>query len=138
MTANILMDTHAAILLATGQPIHEAALDQLSAARKAGHPIHVSPITAWEIGKLSASGKIALTQPPLSWFNALVMLPGVSLSTLPPDALIDASFLPDDPPRAPVDRILIATARFHGLGLMTRNQKILSYGKKGHVLTIAC
>ena len=138
MSAAILLDTCAAIWISTGQALHRDALNRLAVARKAGQPIYVSPMTAWEIGRLVASGRIALTQTPLSWFSTLLALPGLALAPQPPDVLVESSFLPDDPPRDPVDRIMIATARFHGFSLMTRDRHILAFGQMGHVLTITC
>ncbi len=37
----------------------------------------------------------------------------------------------------PTDRLLIATARIGGFTLVTRDQKILDYGKAGHVYVLA-
>lgn len=138
MAPAILLDTCAAIWIATGAKIRPEALESLAASRAAGHTIQVSPMTAWEIGRLTASGRITLTQTPLSWFRSLTTLPGVALAELAPDVLIESSFLPGAPPRDPIDRIMIATARFHGLSLMTRDKAILAFAEKGHLQAIAC
>jgi PIN domain nuclease of toxin-antitoxin system len=55
-----------------------------------------------------------------------------------PEILIDAVELPGTPPNDPADRFLIATARQHGLRLVTRDALILAYGQGGHVLTLEC
>lgn len=138
MAAPILLDTCAAIWIANGDRIAPEALDRLADAREAGQPVHVCPMTAWEIGQLVASRRIALAQSPAGWFRALTGLPGIALAPMPPDVLIDASFLPDEPPRDPVDRIMIAAARHHGYQLMTRDRQILAFAARGHLQAIAC
>lgn len=138
MAAPILLDTCAAIWLANGDRIAPEALEKLADAREAGQSIHVCPMTAWEIGLLAAAGKIALAQSPAGWFRALTGLPGIALAPMPPEALIESSFLPDEPPRDPVDRIMIAMARHHGYRLMTRDRLILAFAARGHLQAIAC
>lgn len=138
MALPILLDTCAAIWIANGDRIAPEALERLADAREAGQSIYICPMTAWEIGLLVASRKIALAQSPAAWFRALAALPGVALAAMPPEALIDSSFLPDEPPRDPVDRIMIAMARHHGYQLMTRDRLILSFAARGHLQAIAC
>jgi PIN domain nuclease of toxin-antitoxin system len=43
-----------------------------------------------------------------------------------------------NPPKDPVDRILIATARRHRWKLITRDRRILDYGARGFVSVLAC
>jgi len=62
----------------------------------------------------------------------------VELAQLTPETLIASSFLPGRPPRDPVDRILIATAREYGLVLMTRDRGLLDYADQGHLEALAC
>jgi len=52
--------------------------------------------------------------------------------------MVAAFDLPGKPPDDPADRFLIATARQHGLRLVTRDALILAYGEAGHVLTLEC
>ena len=51
---------------------------------------------------------------PDAWFEQLLLIPGIALADLTPAILIASSFLPGDPPRDPIDRILAATARETG------------------------
>ncbi|CAN5332073.1 hypothetical protein BH10PSE7_BH10PSE7_32170 [soil metagenome] len=46
--------------------------------------------------------------------------------------------LPGEPPRDPIDRLIIATAREGGLTLITRDHSILAYGRAGHIRVLAC
>lgn len=133
----ILLDTCAVIWLQAGaafRPEGEAALQD---AQRSGTQVLVSPITAWEIGLLVSKGRLALSQPPLSWFERVLDL-GVDLAPLTPDILIASSQLPDSSLRDPADRIVAATARAMRYRLMTRDRPLLDFAASGHVSAIAC
>jgi PIN domain nuclease of toxin-antitoxin system len=135
--APLLLDTCAILWIANGEEISgecRRAVDE--AAQSDG--VLVSPITAWEIGTLVRKGRIALSMPPEAWFDAALALPGVRLAPMPPRTLIASAFLPGTPPADPADRIIAATARIEGFILVTRDQKLLSYGDDGHVRVLAC
>jgi PIN domain nuclease of toxin-antitoxin system len=133
----LLLDTHAAIWY-SHDALPAPIADKLDEAARGGTPLLVSPITAWEVGQLASRGRIDLTMPPLPWFRALLATPGVGLAELSPDILIASSFLPGMPPRDPMDRILIATARELAATLVTRDRAIIAYGAQGHVGVVGC
>jgi PIN domain nuclease of toxin-antitoxin system len=134
----LLLDTCAAIWLAEDAPMAEAAVEALDAAADRGQKLYVSPWTAWEVGMLSARGKLSLIVSPQQWFKRLLAAPLVALADLNADILIASSFLPADSLRDPADKIMVATARELGLTLLTRDRLILDYAAKGHVAAIAC
>lgn len=134
----LLLDTCAAIWIAQGAPISDEARGTLIEARLRGAPISVSPMSAWEIGRLVEQGRVRLAMEPAKWFAALTGLPGMSVAALAPETLIASSFLPGAPPLDPVDRVLIATARDHGYRLMTRDRIMLDYAETGYLQAIAC
>jgi PIN domain nuclease of toxin-antitoxin system len=134
----LLLDTCAAIWLAEDEPMSESAVNVINRAAKAGEALYISPMTAWEIGLLVARGRIAISVTPQVWFSRLLAVPGIGLAELAPDILIASSFLPGSPPRDPADRIIAATAREHGLRLVTRDKVLLDYGKDGHLDVLAC
>lgn len=133
-----LLDTCAAIWLAQGDPWREPAASELPENTEHGAQLFVSPITAWEVGMLVAKGRMALALDPDLWFQRFCDLPGVTLAAMPPTVLVASTMLPDQPPSDPADRILIATARAFGYRLVTRDEKILDYGARGHVQVLAC
>ena len=102
-----------------------------------GTQVLVSPITAWEIGLLVAKGRLALSLPPLSWFEQVLEL-GVDLAPMTPDILVASSSLPGPPLRDPADRIIAATARAMGYRLMTRDRPLLDFAASGQVAAIPC
>jgi PIN domain nuclease of toxin-antitoxin system len=136
--SGLLLDTCATLWIAAGDPIAPAATEALRETQATGAPLHVSAITAWEIGLLAARGRIALTMTPHAFFAAVLATPGVALAALTPAILVDSSHLPGEPPRDPADRMVIATARAHGLAVVTRDRLILGYAEAGHVQAVAC
>src|SRR4051812_16020066 len=130
---SFLLDTHAAVWGFENPPLARAAPEGMHAASPDRTPALVSPITAWEGGKLASQGRIDLSAAPQRWFRGLLATPGVQLADLTPDILIASSFLPGAPPRDPMDRILIATARELAATLVTRDRAILAYGEQGNV-----
>lgn len=131
----LLLDTCAVIWIAAAAPISDAARNAL---RDAEMPAYVSPILALEVGMLVSRGRLPLSMPPKAWCRAFLEEPGADLAPMTSDTLIDASFLPGEPPRDPADRIILATARAHGMRIVTRDQAILSYARAGHAWALKC
>src|SRR5437588_2434903 len=134
----LLLDTHAAVWFFENKPLARIADDTIDQASRDGTPLLVSPITALEIGQLASRGRIDLSATPHRWFRGLLATPGVHLAELSPDILIASSFLPGIPPRDPMDRILLATARELAATLVTRDRAILAYGEQGDISLLAC
>jgi PIN domain nuclease of toxin-antitoxin system len=134
----LLLDTCAAIWIVEEAKLADSGLEALRQAKARNEAIFVSPVTALEIGRLMSKGRVASPLSPKAWFRKLLSGPRVGLAELPPDVLIEASFLPGAPPSDPVDRILLASAREFGMSLLTRDQAILSYADAGHVQAIRC
>jgi PIN domain nuclease of toxin-antitoxin system len=73
-----------------------------------------------------------------SWVNRVFNHPGVQIAPLTPEIAIRACFLAGDFHADPVDRFLVATAIEMGLRLVTRDERILRYGRQGYLSVIAC
>ena len=134
----LLWDTCAAIWIYEQAELAPAAIDAMAAAHREGVPSYISPITAWEIGMLTAKGRLQLLIRPERWFANLFDVPGVVLAPLSPDLLIASSYLPGKPPKDPTDRIIAATARELGATLISRDRALLDYGEHGHMSALAC
>jgi PIN domain nuclease of toxin-antitoxin system len=134
----LLWDTCAAIWIYEKARLSQAALALMAAANREGVPSYVSPITAWEIGSLTARGRLQLLIRPERWFANLFEAPGVKLAEMSPNILIASSYLPGTPPRDPFDRIIAATARELGATVITRDRALLDYGAQGHVSVVGC
>lgn len=134
----LLLDTNAAIWIMRDAPLARTAQDAMNAARQSSTDVLISPVTAWEVGQLVSRNRLNLGATPQRWFERLLAIPGMRLTLLSPDILIASSFLPGAPPRDPMDRILIATARELAATLVTRDRAIIAYGALGHVSVVVC
>lgn len=133
----LLLDTCAVLwAFGSGEISAEAGTAIESAARE--NRLFISPITAWEIGILTRKSRIALTLAPEQWFDEVLATPGLRLANMGPKTLIASSFLPGEPPGDPADRIIAATARAEKLTLVTRDARLLDYGRAGHLGSLAC
>lgn len=138
----VLLDTCAVLWLANGSPMLAAALHAIDAAALA-NALHVSPISAWEIGLLSRrrSGRPAefdFRPDPKSWFASFMSGPGIRAAVFDADIAIAASHLPGELHGDPADRMIIATARQLGLPIVTRDRKIIAYAEAGFVGAVPC
>lgn len=129
------------IWLSNGDPMLEVAIQAILAASR-DDGVYVSPVSAWEIGMLSnpRKGRPALTllPDPKTWFTNVLAGPSIRDAPLTFDIAIDASTLPGDLHSDPADRLLIATARHLQIPIVTRDAKIIAYGKQGFVDVWAC
>ena len=135
----VLLDTCAAIWLTNGDPMSAESLAAIRAASRVGE-VYVSPVSAWEVGMLSAAvaNAVRFDPDPQEWFAALLAQPGVCQTPLSPEAAIESSFLPGRLHADPADRLLVATARRLNVPLVTRDTKLRRYGRMGHVGIVAC
>jgi PIN domain nuclease of toxin-antitoxin system len=137
MKRPFLLDTCAAIWI-VADAISQKTEEVLQLTRKAGLPLFVSPITAWEIGMLARKGRFRSSYSPQRWFEMLMDTEGTKLADMPPKVLMDSSFLPGDLHADPADRIIAATAREYGFTVMTRDRALLDYAKAGHLSAAEC
>lgn len=95
--------------------------------------ILISAITPWEIAMLAEKGRIALGEDVGRWLDTALALPGLQLAPIEPSIAVDSVRLPGAFHADPADRIIVATARFHRVPLLTADRAILDYGERGHV-----
>jgi PIN domain nuclease of toxin-antitoxin system len=65
--------------------------------------------------------------PLATWFERAMPEHHIKVIDLSPTIAIDATRLPQWEHRDPADQIIVATARVHGLTILTSDQKILRY-----------
>lgn len=87
----------------------------------------VSVISCWEVAKLVERGRIELTMPVKQWLTEALSFPGVRLLELTPDIAVDSTQLPGTFHRDPADQMIVATARYHDVPLVTLDAKLLEY-----------
>lgn len=130
----LLLDTHIWLWYAEGdtERLRPASVKKLDEARKS-QGLLISAISVWEIGALSAKGRIQLSAPLRDWVDKALAAPGIRFVPLDADTAAESTLLPGKLHGDPADRFLIATARIHGVTLATRDEEIIEYGKDGFV-----
>lgn len=134
---NILLDTCALLFVANDAKIDNLADQEISEAAHDGR-LYISPISAWEIGVGVAKNRLKLPLEPLEFFQRFLHFMKAQISTLSPEILIGSSVLPGRLHGDPADRILIASARYLDMILVTRDELILAYGAEGNLRTLVC
>lgn len=137
MSEGVLLDTCTIFWVNDDKAMTPESLGLLERAARAGQ-VFASPISAWEIGMLTAKRRLALTMPVMSWFDQFLARSKVRLTELSPQILVASTELPEGGPRDPADQILTATARTLNLTLVTRDRRILTYAEQGHLRAAAC
>jgi PIN domain nuclease of toxin-antitoxin system len=133
----LLLDTHVWLWLLSGERgLKRSALAAIEGAARRGL-IRVSAISIWEVAMLESKGRIRLAKDCLAWINEALSAPGLSLVPLTPEIAVESSRLPGTFHGDPADRILVATARLQAAVLLTRDERILAYGKEKHLSVMA-
>lgn len=120
----ILLDTCTLLWLTLDQTgLSERA--KLCLEQHAGQ-LHVSALSAFEVGQKAASGKLKLKLKPAVWFPKACELHGLEVIPLSAAAALAAAALPPFH-KDPFDRLLIAVALTQGFAILTPDEKIRQY-----------
>jgi PIN domain nuclease of toxin-antitoxin system len=133
----LLLDTHCWIWMQFGWVNRFSAQGRVAVeeAARAGM-LQVSVISVWELGMLEAKGRLELQMSCSQWVREALATPGLSLVPLSPEIALESSRLPGQFHGDPADRILVATARTNGGRLITKDRKLLEYGRERHALIL--
>lgn len=120
----VLLDTHVWIgwLLPQGHLTgpERRALDH---AAQRGE-LRLSAISLWEAQMLHATRRLELPMPFPIWLQAAAAPDVVAVLPLDVDVVLALDALPSSFEGDPADRLIVATARAHGLPLATRDSRI--------------
>jgi PIN domain nuclease of toxin-antitoxin system len=127
----ILLDTHAWLWWVSAPArLSEPARAAIEAADRVG----VASISAWEVAMLQLRGRIALDRDVGRWVRQALALPRVLDLPLTADVAVATVLLERDGfPGDPADRIIYATARAEGAGLVTRDERLRELDPAGTV-----
>lgn len=132
-----MLDTHVWLWFVDGNPtLKKQAVANITTAAMTGNLI-VLAICVWEIAMLQDRGRLTLNKPLADWISEALDLSGITLAALSPDAAIESCKLPGSFHSDPADRMIVATARIGNATVLTRDRRILDYGKQGFVSTLA-
>lgn len=134
----VLLDTHCWVWMQFGlrDRFSRSALTATERAARAG-ALRVSVMSVWEVGMLESKGRLELKMNCAEWVRQALATPGLALAALTPEIAIESSRLPGQFHGDPADRLLVATARIEGVSLMTKDDRLLEYGRHGFVRVIA-
>ena len=124
MNATLLLDTCAWLDAFAAPELLRPSVRKLLV----GEPlIYVSAISLLEIARKEAKGELVFGMALSKWFQLALPINRVRVLEITPEIAIDATRLPAWSHKDPADQIIVATARLHGLKILTSDSKILKY-----------
>ncbi len=128
--ASLLLDTHILVWWKTApSQLTKAQASALLEVERGHAPAAISAITLRELAKMAERGRLEV---PLSldlWLEEIETSPLRSVLPLSARIAAESVHLGEDAPRDPADQIILATARCHGLRLLTADERIRRWGK---------
>ena len=123
----LAFDTHTLIWWLTGdRRLTAAQVSALQRAEARGDRIGVPAICFWEFAKLVERGRVELEVPPDEVFEEIEDHPTIRVLELSPRIALESTRLGSGFPGDPADQLIAATARVHGLRLVTSDDRIRS------------
>jgi PIN domain nuclease of toxin-antitoxin system len=135
--SSLVLDTHVWIWLIEGEERHLSAKSRrriVDSGQKGS--LNISAITLWEVSLLEAKGRVRLGCDCLSWMTEALTAPGISVVALSPQIAVESNHLPGLFHGDPADRMIVATARHLGAAVVTKDERILDYARKGFVKSL--
>ena len=123
----LLLDTHALLWWLDGdRKLRREQRRAIQRCEALGEPVGIAAITAWEVAQLGAAGRIKRTAADV--FSTVEGLSWLEWLPLTPEIALDATRLGASFHRDPADQVIAATARVHGLALVTADERIRDSG----------
>jgi len=124
-----LLDTHVFFWRVVEPRKLSRAQDRaLDAAELAGERIALSAISLWELAMLAQRNRIEPPRVMDLWLAEIESDPLVAVMPLTGRIASEAASLSSSFPGDPADRIIVATARCHGLAVVTADRRIRGAG----------
>jgi len=126
----VLLDTHAWIWWVADP---SRLSDRAAMAVAEAGTVLVASISCWEVTMLATKGRIRTDRPVERWIRQALARPGLQAVPLLPAVATAAGMLADAFPGDPADRLIYATARAAGAGLITRDRRLRGFDPRGTV-----
>lgn len=124
-----LLDTHVVVWwLLDDRRLSREHARVLAGAERRGVTVGLSAMSLWEIAKLVERGRIELDRTLDDSLAALEAHPTLTILPLSASIAVESTRLGAQFPSDPVDQIIAATARCHGLTLLTADERIIGSG----------
>jgi PIN domain nuclease of toxin-antitoxin system len=128
--SEILLDTHVLIWWRLdSNRLGRSRARRLQELESRQKPVAISAISLWEIAMLTARGRIEMAEPEDVWLEEIEKHPLIEVLPLTARIAAESVRLGADFHNDPADQIIVATARIHGLPLMTADERIRKWGK---------
>jgi PIN domain nuclease of toxin-antitoxin system len=122
-----LLDTHAWLWWVTDdRRLSRRARTAIDAAHR-DDAVWLSLISVWEIAKKVEKHQLVLDRPVSDWLDVATAMPALHLAELTRPILVDSCALPPPFGGDPADQIIVATARYHGALVVTKDRTIRQY-----------
>ena len=129
MAPAVLLDTHILIWwLLNSERLSRDQARILRRMESRGQPVAISAITFWEIAVMVARGRLEIDEPLDEWLDQIESHPLIAVVPLTPRIAAEGARLGAQFHKDPVDRIIVAAARVHGLRLLTADERIRRWG----------
>ena len=137
INSGLVLDTHV-LLWSILQPeeLSEQIKHKINLAQE-NSQLFLSSISLWEIAMLNFKKRINVYEPIKDFLSSITNINGLSIKDISPEVAAESISLMDDFHGDPADRIIVATAKCFGATLLTRDQKILTWAKLGHIKSIS-
>ncbi|MBI4208081.1 MAG: type II toxin-antitoxin system VapC family toxin [Deltaproteobacteria bacterium] len=119
-----LLDTHVLLWWYLDAPDLTPEMAQKIQSEELKEGLAVSIISLWEIAKLAEIGRIRPEFSLDEWFGELEEDPGIWMIPLSARIVIESSRLGPHFHKDPADQLIVATARCHGLRVLTVDERI--------------
>lgn len=128
---SLLLDTHTWLWMAEGDAsrFRRKTIERIEAAAKENRLL-LAAISLWEVAMLEAKGRIQLELPCSEWLKQAQRTTGAITVPIEADIAARSCALPDFH-GDPADRLIVATAIHHGAALLTEDDRIVAYARKG-------
>lgn len=126
----ILLDTHILVWWRLdSRRLNRNQIRLLLDLEKRGRPVAISAITLWEMAILAARRRIEIKDPLNVWLEEIENHPLIEMIPVTARIAAESVSLGSEFHRDPADQIIVATARLHGLRLMTADERIRRWGQ---------
>ncbi len=126
----VLLDTHILVWWQSNparlRKVHAQVLRELERRRQ---PAAISAMTLRELATMVQRGRHEIRMPLDLWLEEMESDPMLTVLPLTARIAAESVQLGADFPKDPADQIIVATARCHGLRLMTADENIRRWGK---------
>ena len=121
----LAFDTHTLLWWISGEGrLSKAQAQAIERTERRGEPVGVPAICFWEIAKLAERRRIQVDMPLDDLFEEIEEHPAIRVLELTPRIALESTRLGSVFHGDPADQLIAASARIHGLKLVTADERI--------------